>query len=158
MSRKYVDALLTLPERNLFLAGSYAWLGFLQVPYLVEKGQRSTPSTYTPSRLIGLFVEAITSFTSYPLRLIFLIGVGIAATALLAGLSLTAWKLLRPEAISMGWPSLMVSVWFLGGIIIAFLGVIGLYLSKVFNETKSRPLYVVRRVERQTGAPSPEKG
>jgi putative glycosyltransferase len=158
MSRKYVDALLTLPERNLFLAGSYAWLGFTQVPYPVEKGQRSTPSTYTPSRLIGLFVEAITSFTSYPLRLIFLVGVGIAATALLAGLTLTAWKLLRPEAISMGWPSLMVSIWFLGGVIIAFLGVIGLYLSKVFNETKSRPLYVVRRVERQTGAPSPGKG
>jgi putative glycosyltransferase len=106
-------------------------------------------------------VEAITSFTSYPLRLIFLIGVAIATTAVLAGFILMAWKLLRPEAISVGWPSLMVSIWFLGGVIIAFLGVIGLYLSKVFNESKQRPLYVVRRVVRQAGASpeaSPEKG
>jgi putative glycosyltransferase len=146
MVRRYVDALLTLRDRNLFLAGSYAWLGFKQVAQAVEKSVRPTRSSYTVRRLLDLFLDAITSFTSYPLRLIFAVGVFIAAAALAAGTLLVAWKLVEPGAISLGWPSIMVSVWFLGGVIIAFLGVIGLYLSKIFNETKGRPLYVVRAV------------
>ena len=151
MSRRYVDALLTLPDRNLFLAGSYAWLGFRQEPRAVEKGLRQTASTYTAHRLIALFIDAVTSFTSYPLRLIFGIGVAIAALALLAGTALAVYKMVRPEAISLGWSSIVVSIWFLGGVIISFLGVIGIYLSKIFNETKGRPLYVVKAVHRGTG-------
>jgi putative glycosyltransferase len=149
MTRRYVDALLSLPDRNLFLAGSYAWLGFKQVGTEVQKSVRPTRSSYTVRRLLELLLDAVTSFTSYPLRLIFAVGVGIASAALAAGAGLVSWKLLRPEAISLGWPSLMVSVWFLGGVIIAFLGVIGLYLSKIFNEAKGRPLYVVRAVHRR---------
>jgi len=151
MSRRYVDALLTLPDRNLFLAGSYAWLGFRQEPRPVEKGLRRTASTYTARRLVALFIEAVTSFTSYPLRLIFGIGVAIAALALLAGTALAVYKMVRPEAISLGWSSIVVSIWFLGGVVISFLGVIGIYLSKIFNETKGRPLYVVKAVHRGTG-------
>lgn len=151
MSRRYVDALLTLPDRNLFLAGSYAWLGYRQVPRPVEKGLRRGASTYTAGRLIALFIEAVTSFTSYPLRLIFLSGVWVAALALLAGVGLFTWKILDPGAISLGWASIMVSVWFLGGVMIAFIGVIGIYLSKIFNEAKGRPLFVVRDVHRHAG-------
>jgi putative glycosyltransferase len=146
MSRRYVEALLSLPDRNLFLAGSYAWLGFPQHARPVQKALRRGASSYTPARLLGLFIDAITSFTSYPLRLIFTSGVSIAAAALFAGGFLIARKLLYPESISLGWPSLMVSIWFLGGVVIAFLGVIGIYLSKIFNETKGRPLYVVKSV------------
>jgi putative glycosyltransferase len=155
MSRRYVDALLTLPDRNLFLAGNYAWLGFRQVPRPVEKGLRPDASTYTARRLVALFLEAVTSFTSYPLRLIFGSGVAVASLALLAGTVLVVWKALNPGAISLGWSSIMVSIWFLGGVTIAFVGVIGIYLSKIFNETKNRPLYVVRDVHRRVGAPAP---
>jgi putative glycosyltransferase len=144
MSRRYVDALLTLPDRNLFLAGSYAWLGFRQEPRAVEKGLRRTASTYTARRLVALFIDAVTSFTSYPLRLIFGTGVLIAALALVAGTVLAGYKLARPAAISLGWPSLIVSIWFLGGVTISFLGIIGIYLAKIFNETKGRPVYVVK--------------
>jgi putative glycosyltransferase len=151
MSRRYVDALLTLPDRNLFLAGSYAWLGFRQEPRPVEKGLRKTASTYTARRLVALFIEAVTSFTSYPLRLIFGIGVLIAALALVAGTALVAYKVARPEAISLGWSSIVVSIWFLGGVVISFLGVIGIYLAKIFNEAKGRPLYVVKAVHGGTG-------
>lgn len=146
MSRRYVEALLLLPDRNLFLAGNYAWLGFPQLARQVEKAQRRSPSSYTLTRLIALFIDAITSFTSYPLRLIFASGVLISSAALLAGAFLVTKKLLYPESISLGWPSLMVSIWFLGGVMIAFLGIIGIYLSKIFNETKGRPLYVVKNV------------
>lgn len=151
MSRRYVDALLTLPDRNLFLAGSYAWLGFRQEPRAVEKGRRPTASTYTAHRLIALFIDAVTSFTSYPLRLIFGTGVLIAAMAALAGTGLVAWKLAQPDAIELGWPSIMVSIWFLGGVTICFLGVIGIYLAKIFNETKGRPIYVVKALHRHRG-------
>jgi putative glycosyltransferase len=146
MSRRYVDALLTLPDRNLILAGSYAWLGFRQEPRPVEKGLRKTASTYTVRRLIALFIEAVTSFTSYPLRLIFGAGVLVAALSLVAGTTLAVYKLLYPERISLGWASIIVSIWFLGGVIISFLGVIGIYLAKIFNEAKGRPLYVVKSV------------
>jgi putative glycosyltransferase len=146
MSRRYVDALLTLPDRNVFLAGSFAWLGFRQEAHPVEKGLRPTATTYTARRLGALFVDAVTSFTSYPLRLIFASGVTIAALALAAGTALVLYKLARPEAVSLGWPSIVLSIWFLGGLTISFLGVIGIYLAKVFNETKGRPLYVVKAV------------
>lgn len=148
LTRRYVDALMTMPDRNLFLAGNYAWLGFEQVPRVVYKSARKTPSSYTLGRLIALFIDAVTSFTSYPLRLIFGSGLIIATLALSAGAGLIIWKLLRPNDISLGWPSLMVSIWFLGGVVISFLGVIGMYLSKIFVETKGRPLYVVRQVLR----------
>lgn len=151
MRRRYVEALLTMPDRSLFLAGNYAWLGFRQLPRVVEKRMRKTRSNYTLGRLASLFIDAITSFTSYPLRLIFVIGGVIAASSLAAGIGMVAFKLARPGSISLGWPSIMVSIWFLGGVIIAFLGVIGIYLSKIFNEAKRRPLYVVREVVR--GAP-----
>jgi putative glycosyltransferase len=153
MSRRYVDALLTLPDRNLFLAGNYAWLGFRQDPRPVEKGLRHTASTYTARRLIALFIDAVTSFTSYPLRLIFGSGVVIAALALVSGSALALYKLARPEAISLGWASIVVSIWLLGGLTISFLGVIGIYLAKVFNETKGRPLYVVKAIHRRGGEP-----
>jgi putative glycosyltransferase len=146
MNRDYVDALLLMPEKNIFLAGSYAWLGFHQVARVVEKKVRATRTSYTLARLFRLFVDAVTSFSAYPLRLIFFFGLALSSLAVLSGSLLIAYKLWRPQAISLGWPSLMVSVWFLGGAMIAFLGVIGIYLSKVFNETKGRPLYLVRRV------------
>jgi putative glycosyltransferase len=152
MSRRYVDALLTLPDRNLFLAGNYAWVGFRQVARHVEKGVRPVPSSYTFPRLLGLFLDAITSFTSYPLRLIFLSGLGIAAAALGFGTLQVIRKLANPASISLGWSSIMVSIWLIGGVMIAFLGVIGIYLSKIFNEAKGRPLYLVRDVTR--GAPA----
>lgn len=148
MRRRYVEAVLTLPDRSLFLAGNYAWAGFRQLPRVVEKKMRKTRSNYTLGRLASLFIDAITSFTSYPLRLIFLTGGLVAGVSVAAGMGLVLLKLARPESISLGWPSLMVSIWFLGGVIIAFLGVIGIYLSKIFNEAKGRPLYVVRDVVR----------
>lgn len=148
MSRRYVDALLRLPERNVFLAGQYAWLGFRQRAREVQKGVRPMRSSYTLFRLAKLFLDAITAFSSYPLRLIFFSGVSLAALALVGGAALAVRKLADPASVSLGWSSLIVSIWFLGGMIIAFLGVIGIYLSRIFNETKGRPVFVVRDVHR----------
>jgi len=146
MTRRYLNALFLLPDRNLFLAGNYAWTGFPQKAVPVEKKVRPTRSSYTLERRMNLFIDAVTSFTSYPLRLIFLTGLGISFMAFVGGLGLIIRKLASPETVFLGWASLMVSVWFVGGIVIAFLGVIGIYVSRVFTEVKARPVYIVADV------------
>ncbi len=146
MTREYVDALRQVRDRNLFLAGSYAWAGFRQQALPVDRQPRRTGSTYNLGRMASLFINAITSFTSYPLKLIFLLGTAIAALAAVIGIVIVARKLAAPATVELGWPSVVVSIWFLGGLNIAFLGVIGIYVGRIFNEVKDRPIYIVKRV------------
>jgi putative glycosyltransferase len=147
-SRRYADALLQLRDANLFLAGNYAWAGYRQVGLPVQKSERQGLSSYGPLRLLRLFVTAIASFTAAPLRLIFFFGVAISTVSLLLGLFFLLQKLLNPSHVVSGWASVMVSIWFLGGTIIMICGVLGIYLSMVFGETKNRPRYLVRAVVR----------
>ncbi len=149
MSRRYVKAVLGLREANLFMGGLCAWIGFLQVPFTVDKRVRRAGSNYHLFRMVGLFVNAITSFSSYPLRLVFGFGVAITAFSMLTGTYLIIRKVLNPNEIALGYASLMVSMWFLGGLVISFLGVIGLYLSGIYLETKHRPQFVVRNIHCQ---------
>jgi putative glycosyltransferase len=146
MTREYVDALRQVRDRNLFLAGSYAWAGFRQQALFVDRKRRRTGSSYGVGRMASLFVNAITSFTSYPLKLIFLLGSAIAALAALLGAVVIARKLAAPSTVELGWPSVVLSIWFLGGLNIAFLGVIGIYVGRIFNEVKERPIYIIKRV------------
>ena len=146
MTRRYVRALLSLAERNLFLAGSFAWVGFRQQAVEVAKQLRGGRSNYTLLRRLRLFVDAVTSFSSYPLQLVFFVGAAICLASAVVGACLVADKLLHPSRILLGWSSLMTSIWFLGGLTIGSIGLIGMYLSRVFVESKRRPLYVVREV------------
>lgn len=147
MRRAYVKALLSMGDRNLFLAGMQAWAGFHQQALEVKKQPRpSGTSSYSFTRMVGLFINAITSFSSYPLRLIFFFGLFTSLLAGCCGGFLLVRKLFNPQALLLGWASLIVSVWFLGGATMCSLGVIGEYLSKMFNEVKGRPVYIVRKV------------
>jgi putative glycosyltransferase len=151
MSRAYVDALLRLRDKNLFLAGNLAWVGFRQQPLRLERKVRASQSSYTLVRRLGLFINAITSFTSYPLHIVFFVGLVISMAALLGALSVVVNKLLHPEAVLLGFASLIVSIWLLGGLTILFVGVVGIYLSRVFVEVKPRPQFIVRQLHRQGG-------
>jgi putative glycosyltransferase len=146
MTREYVDALRQVRDRNLFLAGTYAWAGFRQRALAVDRQPRASRSTYDLRRMTSLFINAVTSFTSYPLKLIFVLGSAIAALAALFGAIVVVRKLMAPATVELGWPSIVLSIWFLGGLNIAFLGVIGMYVAKIFNEVKDRPIYIVKRV------------
>lgn len=148
MTRPYVDALLGMGERNLFLGGMFSWLGFKQTALEVDKGHRDSGSSYSLSRKISLAANAIASFSSKPLKIIFYLGGGIASLGFLYGLYVIIHKLVVQDAVVSGWSSLIASIWFLGGLNIMFLGAIGLYISKIYNEVKSRPVYVVRSVVR----------
>ncbi len=146
MRRSVVDALKEFSETHVFLMGLFSWTGFVQRPRFVNKQQRASASTYTPLKLIALSVNAVTSFSSYPLTVIFVGGLGITFLSLLFALKMLIQKWMHPDYILMGFTSIMVSLWFLGGTIISVLGVIGMYVGKIFSEAKSRPQYLIRRV------------
>jgi len=145
MSRRYLGALLSFGESSLFMAGLFAWAGFCQIPLVVSKQRRRGASNYHLLRLTGLFIRAITSFSSYPLWIVFVLGVMLTALSFSAGAYLVVRKLLSPDTVFLGYASMMVSLWFLGGLIISFIGVIGLYLAEIFVEAKRRPQYIIRQ-------------
>lgn len=149
MSRRYVNALLQFREQELVISCIWVITGFKQIPLAVKKHTREGASNYTLPKKIGLAVNTITSFSEVPLRLIFYIGLAIFFLALLYTGYLIFLKLALSTIIE-GWTSVIVSIWLLGGMIISFIGLIGIYLSKVFSETKQRPSSIVREIYNQS--------
>jgi putative glycosyltransferase len=151
MTRRYVDALLLHGEYEVFMAGLWIITGFDQKPQIVEKHSTSK-TTYSLRKKISQMVDSIASFSNTPLVGIFAIGCIIFAISASYTTFLVAnwlfWS--RPPT---GYTSLIASVWLLGGMIIAFVGVVGIYLAKIYSETKRRPYTIVRRVY---GTPSKE--
>ena len=144
MSRRYVNALLRYREREVFLAGLWQITGFDQRAQQVTK-HATSETTYTFSRKMSVLVNSVTSFSNTPLVGIFYIGVFISALASLYIAYLVMNWLLLSKPLG-GWTSIMASIWLLGGMIISFIGVIGIYLSKIFSETKQRPYTIVRQI------------
>jgi putative glycosyltransferase len=151
MRRSYVNAIDRFSETHVFIMGLFSWAGFFQRPREVTRTRRAGASTYTPLKLITLSINAVTSFSSYPLTVIFVAGLMITLISLLYACKLIVEKLLHPDYILSGFTSIMVSLWFLGGTIISVLGVIGMYVGKIFSEAKSRPQYLVRHVHARNG-------
>jgi len=144
MTRRYVDALLRHEEREVFMAGLWFITGFDQRPQVVRKLDTSK-STYTLRRKLSLLVNSVTSFSNLPLVGIFYVGAIIFALAWVYTLYLVISWLFFSTTLA-GWTSVMASIWLLGGLVISFMGVIGIYLSKVFSETKRRPYSIVRNI------------
>lgn len=150
MTRRYVDALLKFQEREMVISCLWVITGFKQSSQVVKKHMTSA-TTYSLTRKIEHLTNSITSFSAVPLRLIFYTGVIIFACALLYAGYLVFHKLVLATPMD-GWTSVMVSIWLLGGMIISFVGLIGIYLSKVFSETKQRPSTIVRQIYGQSSA------
>lgn len=148
MTRRYVDALLKFQEKEMVISCLWVITGFKQSPQVVKKHMTSA-TTYNLARKIEHLTNSITSFSAVPLRLIFYTGVVIFACALLYAGYLVFHKLVLATPMD-GWTSVMVSIWLLGGMIISFVGLIGIYLSKVFSETKQRPSTIVREIYGQS--------
>ncbi|HEV8136274.1 MAG TPA: glycosyltransferase family 2 protein [Pyrinomonadaceae bacterium] len=144
MTRAYVSALIRHQEREFVMSGLWALTGFQQVPLRVRKHHKTT-SAYGLGRKISHLVNAITSFSSKPLVLIFYLGCFILLISSIAALDLIIRKLFLGTLLE-GWASVIVSIWLLGGLTIFCLGVIGIYLSKVFIEVKHRPYTIVKQV------------
>lgn len=149
MSRRYLNALLLHRESEIYIAGLWAITGFYQSPRTVTKMHKGKTS-YTLSRKLSIFVNSMVSFSSAPLVGIFICGITISFLASLYILWLVINRTLLAHTLS-GWTSVMASVWLLGGINVAFIGVIGIYLAKIFSETKRRPYTIVRAVYTRMG-------
>jgi len=147
MSRRYVDSLLEFKEREVFLAGIWHMTGFVQLPNPVEKPD-SSPTTYSFSRLVYLFVNAVTAFSTRPLTLISIAGVALSVFALLF-IAYLLWLKFVMGIDSEGWTSVMAAIMMIGGITLFFNGIMAIYIAKIFVEVKQRPLTTVREVYRK---------
>jgi len=146
MRRNYVDALVLHREQATVIGGLWVITGFRQLALPVAKSSRGDTS-YSMWRRWRMLVDSITSFSELPLVAIFYLGILISGMSVLMGI----WLLIQRLAYSAlldGWVSVMLSVWLLGGILIFCVGLIGIYVAKIFVETKNRPYVIVRRVHK----------
>lgn len=147
MSRRYVDSLLLHREREILIGGLWAITGYHQVPVMIVKRHKGS-TTYSFGRRLNYFVNGIISFSNKPLVYVFYLGCAIILLSLLAVLYLIIRRVFYGVYLG-GWPSLIVSIWMLGGLTIFCLGIVGVYLSKIFSETKQRPYTIVREIYEQ---------
>ena len=147
MDRKVVEALKALPERTRFNKGIFAWLGFRTDVVEYERPAREAGATKWKYRKLWAFaLDGITSFSSAPLRAWSYIGGAISAFAFFYGLYIIFKVVVLGQRDTPGYASIMAVMLFSNGIILIGLGVIGEYLSRVFIETKGRPLFIIRDI------------
>jgi putative glycosyltransferase len=144
MTRRYVNALLQHKEREVAIAGLWVITGFKQVSVPIVK-RTSRNKGYTLGKRIAVFVDLFTSFSNKPLVFIFYLGCLISLLSAAAAAYLVI-RVVFFGAMLAGWPSLIVSVWLLGGMAIFCIGVVGIYVSKIFSETKQRPYTLIRDI------------
>jgi putative glycosyltransferase len=148
MKRQYVRALVQHKDREICLSALYAITGFRQVALKVKKGHKGK-TTYGLVRRGSALVDAITSFSNRPLVFIFYVGSAVVTVSAVAGTALILRVLFFGPFLP-GWASLMVSLWFLGGLMIFCIGIVGMYLSRVFSETKERPYTIIRQLHQRS--------
>jgi dolichol-phosphate mannosyltransferase len=151
MSHRVVRNFTRMREQLRFFGGQVQWMGFPTSSIEVQHSERfEGASTYTFAKLRKLATDTIIAYSDKPLRLAVRMGLTIASIAFCFGTYLLVHSLWYGHAIP-GWSSLIVSLYFLGGLIIGILGIIGVYLGKTFDEVKRRPLYIVRRATSNAG-------
>jgi dolichol-phosphate mannosyltransferase len=144
MDRKVVDALAALPERNRYIRGLRAWLGFRQTAVQFERAARyAGEPKYTFRKSLSLAINGIVSFSKQPLRIATWFGLLVSFASFLLGLWFIILRLTGEFEIR-GWASTVVIILFLGGVQLLTIGIIGEYLARIYDEVKQRPLFVVR--------------
>lgn len=143
MSRRYVLALGSHQEREITISGLMSITGFRQESFVVKKSFKGS-STYTTLRRFRMLVNSITNFSAKPLWGVFWMGVISFSVSLGYAFWLVIQRLLLNGVGVSGWTSVMVSMWVIGGLVLMSIGVVGVYLAKVFSEVKQRPVAVIR--------------
>lgn len=144
IDRSIADVLRTMRERSRYTRGLVSWLGFRQCGIRYKRDKRYAGTTkFTLGKTMAVAMNAITGFSAKPLHLVGYFGLLVT----LAAFGMTAWlvvtKLIDPSATGRGWTSLFTAIMFLSGIQLMFLGMMGQYLARIFDDTKGRPIYVV---------------
>jgi len=145
LSRRAIEALSEYGESNVFLRGIIPTLGFNSTKVYYERRERfAGESKYPLSKMLALAIEGITSFSPLPLRMIAALGILVTIISAFLGLWTVAVRLFTDTAVP-GWASTVVPVYFLGGLQLLGIGVIGEYLAKVYMEVKRRPRYIIEK-------------
>ena len=153
LDQRVVAALRALPERNRFVRGIRSWVGFRQTGLAYERDARYAGDVkYTFAKLVKLALDGIISFSYAPLRVAVYLGVVISVASFLIAVFFLFYKLVVGVEVA-GWTSLLIAVLFLGGIQLLTLGVMGEYISRIYDEVKQRPVYVIAELA-NFGAPA----
>lgn len=151
VDRKVVDALREVRELHRFMRGLTCWVGYRQCAVHYDRAARHAGSTKYPVwKSLRLAFDAITSFSAAPLRWMTIVGVLVAFCGALQVLSIVWRKIFFPESLVQGWATLAALILLLGGLQLVCLGLIGQYVSRIFEETKRRPLYFLKGDRRDT--------
>lgn len=151
MDRAVVDTILSLPERHLFIRGMRAWSGFKSTGVAYERPARAAGEPkYSVAKLFQLAADGIFSFSVTPLRFATYVGSTVVGFCALATIFVIAWRVVGFEFMGStakelpGWAGVIVSVFFLGGVQLMFLGILGEYVARIYNEVKRRPRWVAK--------------
>ena len=142
MSRRAVEALLQYGERNLFLRGIVRKLGFNEgYVYYDRKARTAGESKYPLKKMLAFAFDGITSFSTAPLKFVSLFGVAMTAVSFIM-IIFALVRYFQGDTIT-GWTSILISIWLVGGVIITSIGLVGLYIGKIYTEAKHRPRYFI---------------
>lgn len=143
MSREVVEALLAMPERDRYVRGMVAWIGFKQIALPYRRAPRfAGKSHYSLSKLVRLAVDGVLSFSTKPLQASIVLGAATAGIAFLGILYALILRLFTTIWIE-GWTALMIAILFIGGVQLISVGILGEYIGRIYKEVKQRPLYIV---------------
>ena len=145
LDNKVVNALNKMPERNKYLRGQVAWLGFEQTYVLFERQERKHgESGYSYGKMFRLAIDAITSFSDMPLSLVIRLGFMISFISFLVIIYTLFAHFVLKDTVT-GWSSLIISSMFIGGIQLFSIGIIGEYISRINRNVQDRPLYIIEK-------------
>jgi len=146
MRKQYVDSLLTLGDSNLFLGGMMYWAGYNQKGLPVKKRTRKGESTYSFKKRMELMIQALTSFSGKPLEYLFYLGLLITTASFGMIVYVIIKKIVYGDTVQMGWTSLITLNVLILGIISTFLGLIGIYIFKIFKQVQNRPNTIIKKI------------
>ena len=146
VDRKVVDVINSLPEHNKFLRGLFSWVGFKQTPFEYERKERFAGKTKYPlKKMLKLAQDGIFSFSTKPLRIVGTMGIISIAISIIILIYAILSYIFNWNNLTPGWTSLMVTMTFLGGMILISLWMIGEYIGRIYDETKRRPQYIIEK-------------
>jgi len=163
MDRRVVEALRSMRERHRFIRGMVSWVGGRQVAVPYDRKARFAGDTKYPfAKMFAFALDAITSFSMVPLRFVTWLALTVIGMTLVAAVGVVIVKLINPHYFIPGYPSIIITIVFLGGVQLLALGIIGEYLGRMYESSKARPIYIIEQVYAQESArlasPGPQSG
>ncbi len=147
MDRQVVDLLNSMPERNRYIRGLRAWIGFRQTAVKFERDPRFAGEVkYTFKKSLALGINSLVSFSKIPLRLSTYLGLFSALIALLMALLVLYWRLQQPDSPVTGLATILIAVFFLGSVQLISIGILGEYIGRIYEEVKGRPAYTIAEI------------